>query len=76
MEVAVRQQSLWLLEEGEKQKSQVPRIIVECAAFASKHSSAILRVDKLEKYVCCAYQKRRNVTKVGRTTKNRTFRCR
>ena len=77
MEVAVRQQSLWLLEEGENQKSQVPRIIVECAAFASKHSSAILRgMDKLGKYVCCAYQKRRNVTKVGRPTKNRTFRCR
>ena len=34
-----------LLEEGENQKRRVPRIIAECAAVASKHSSAILRVD-------------------------------
>ena len=32
-------------------------------------------MDKLEKCVCCAYQKRRNVTKVGRPTEKRTFRC-
>ena len=29
---------------------------------------------KLGKCVCCAYQKRRNVTKVGRPTEKRTFR--
>ena len=45
MEEALRQQSLWLLEEGENQKRRVSRIIAECAAVASKHSSAILRVD-------------------------------
>ena len=33
MEVAVRQQSLWLLEEGENRKSRAPRITVECATF-------------------------------------------
>ena len=32
-------------------------------------------MDKLGKCVCCAYQKRRNVTKVGRPTEKRTFRC-
>ena len=32
MEEALRQQSLWLLEEGENQKRRVPRIIAECAA--------------------------------------------
>ena len=32
-------------------------------------------MNKLGKCVCCAYQKRRNVTKVGRPTKKRTFRC-
>ena len=31
--------------EGENQKRRVPRIIAECVAVASKHSSAILRVD-------------------------------
>ena len=30
-------------------------------------------MDKLGKCVCCAYQKRRNVTKVGRNTEKRTF---
>ena len=44
MEEALRQQSLWLLEEGENQKRRVPRIIAECAAVASKHGLAILRV--------------------------------
>ena len=44
MEVAVRQQSLWLLEEGENRKNRAPRITVECAAVASKHSSVILPV--------------------------------
>ena len=29
----------------------------------------------LGKWVCCAYQKRRNVAKVGRPTEKRTFRC-
>ena len=32
-------------------------------------------MDKLGKCVCCAYQKRGNVTKVGRPTEKRTFRC-
>ena len=32
-------------------------------------------MDKLGKCVCCAYQKRRNVTKVGRPTEKRTFCC-
>ena len=32
-------------------------------------------MDKLGKCVCCAYQKRRNVTKVGRPTEKRTSRC-
>ena len=32
-------------------------------------------MDKLGKCVCCAYQKRRNVTKVGRPTKKRKVRC-
>ena len=32
-------------------------------------------MDKLRKCVCCAYQKRRKVTKVGRPTEKRTFRC-
>ena len=30
---------------GRNQKRRVPRIIAECAAVASKHSLAILRVD-------------------------------
>ena len=32
-------------------------------------------MDKLGKCVCGAYQKRRNVTKVGRRTEKRTFSC-
>ena len=32
-------------------------------------------MDKLEKCVYCAYQKSRNVTKVGRPTGKRAFRC-
>ena len=32
-------------------------------------------IDKLGECVCCGYQKRRNVTKVGRPTEKRTFRC-
>ena len=44
MEVAVHQESLWLLEEEENRKSQAPWITVECAAVASKHSSVILPV--------------------------------
>ena len=32
-------------------------------------------MDKLGKCACCAYQKRRNVTKVGRPTEKRTFPC-
>ena len=32
-------------------------------------------MDKLGKCVCCAYQKRRNVTKVGRPTEKLTFHC-
>ena len=31
-------------------------------------------MDKLGKCVCCAYQKRGNVIKVGRPTEKRTFR--
>ena len=32
-------------------------------------------IDKLGKCVCCAYQKRRSVSKVGRPTGKRSFRC-
>ena len=32
-------------------------------------------MDKLGEFLCCGYQKRRNITKVGRPTEKRTFRC-
>ena len=60
MEVAVRQQSLCLLlEEGESRKSRGLRIYEW--------------MGKLGKCVCCVYQKRRNVTKVGRPTEKPNF---
>ena len=73
MEVAVRQQSLCLLlEGGVSRKRRALRIIVE---FQNTVRQFYEWMDKLGKCVCCAYQKRRNVTKVGRPTKKRTFRC-
>ena len=73
MEVAVRQQSLCLLlEGGVSRKRRALRIIVE---FQNTVRQFYEWMDKLGKCVCCAYQKRRNVTKVGRPTEKRTFRC-
>ena len=78
MEVSVRQQSLCLLlGEGESRKSRALRINCRmCGCCFKTHFGNFCEwMDKLGKCVCCAYQKRRNVTKVGRPTEKRTFRC-
>ena len=50
---AARRQSLCLLlEKGENRKSQALKIIVECEAVVSKHSSAISRADGSKLKMC------------------------
>ena len=69
----VRQQSLCLLlEGGVSRKSRALRI--NCR-FKTQFGNFYKGMDKLGKCVCCAYQKRRNVTKVGQPTEKRTFLC-
>ena len=73
VEVAVRQQSLCLLLEGGVSR-KCRGLRINCR-FQNTVGQFYEWMDKLGKCVCCAYQKRRNVTKVGRPTEKRTFRC-
>ena len=56
-------------------KPKEPSASVEIVEFQNTVRQFYEWMDKLGKCVRCAYQKRRNVTKVGRPTEKRTFRC-
>ena len=56
-------------------KPKEPSASVEIVEFQNTVRQFYEWMDKLGKCVCCAYQKRRNVTKVGQPTEKRTFRC-
>ena len=74
MEGAVCQQSLCLLlEERERQKCQALRINCRMCGccFKTQFGQIYEWMDKFGKCDCCTYQKRRNVTKVGRRSEIR-----